>query len=62
MKTCDSKLPATGSESARNVDLAVAELERARWALERKDWILARVYANHAIEWIRAAQRSDETE
>ena len=50
------------TETQRLVDLAQEELERAKWALERHQWILAQVYANHAVQWIKAAQRNEETE
>ena len=52
----------TDVETNRCVELAIAELERSKFSLERKDWILAQVYANSAVAWIKAAQRSDETE
>lgn len=49
------------SEAGRSAELAFAELERSRWALERKEWILAQVYANQAIQWIKSAERHAES-
>ena len=43
-------------------ELAISELERARWAIERKDWLLARVYSNQALQWIKTSQREQEQE
>jgi hypothetical protein len=52
-------IQATSLTSSEN---AMTELDRARWAIYHKHWILAQVYTNHALQWIKQAQREHEEE